>query len=157
MPRHQSSTIPLPQNLFHHTKLHPCPRPDSRSETSLTAKKSPRAFRKFPYCRRLPYYSAACARFRRARIVKSQLDTVTPTPIALAAQLIAVQDIITAAKTVRLARSEVVMLRSRLKALVDRVDAVRPVLVTDPFYLPSTFHVPTFLPQSLAPDKSSGQ
>ena len=52
--------------------------------------------------------------FRRAQIVKYQLDTVTPIPIALAAQLIAIQDIITTAKTVHLPQSEVVMLQSRL-------------------------------------------
>jgi hypothetical protein len=80
------------------------------------------------------------------------MNAVTPTPIALAAQIMAIKDIITAAKTMHLAQMD--KLRTRLGVLVAGVGAIRPVLVTNPFYLPSTFHVPTFISHSLAPDKS---
>jgi hypothetical protein len=76
-----------------------------------------------------------------------------PNPIALAAQLIATKDLLTAAKTVRLAQTDV--RHSRLEALIDKAEAIRPVLVTYPLHLlPSTFRVPMFIPHSLPPDKS---
>ena len=123
-----------------------------RHQKPHSQRKTFRAFKIFPYCRRLPIENAACARFRRARKARSQLDLVTPTPVALAAQIIAIKDIFTAAKTVHVASMD--KLQSRLGALIDRVEAVRPVLVTDSFSLPSTFRVHRFMPQSLAPDKS---
>jgi hypothetical protein len=125
-----------------------------RYQKPHSQRKSLRAFRIFPYCRRLPSQRADCARFRRARKLGSRLDTVTPTPIALAARFIAVKDIITAAKSVHWHSAQLVKLRSRLGALIDGVEAVRPVLVTNPLHLPSTFRVPPFTPHSLAPDKS---
>ena len=123
-----------------------------RHQKPHSQRKSLRAFRIFPYCRRLPCKNAACARFRRAR--KARSHVATPTPIALAAQFIAIKDIITAAKTVHLNHAQLGILHSRLGALIGRVEAVRPVLVTKPFHLPSTFRVHTFIPHSLAPDKS---
>ena len=122
-----------------------------RHQKPHSQRKTFRAFRIFPYCRRLPSKNADCARFRRARKVGSQ-SVVTPTPIALAARFTAIKDIITAAKTVHHAQAD--ELHSRLGALIDEVEAVRPVLVTNSSYLPSTFRVPTFAPHSLAPDKS---
>jgi hypothetical protein len=76
-----------------------------------------------------------------------------PTPVALAARFIAAKDIIAAAKTVHLAQMD--NLHSRLGALTDRLEAIRPVLMTSPFHLPSTLRVHTpFILHSLAPDKS---
>ena len=67
-------------------------------------------------------------------------------------RVIAIKDIITAAKTVH--HTQMDELHSLLGALIDEVEAVCPVLVTNSSYLPSTFRVPTFVPHSLAPDKS---
>ena len=130
----------LPPSHIRHQKLH-------------SQRKSLRMFKIFPYCRRLPSTNVACARFRRARKVGSQLNMVAPTPIALAAQLVALKDLLTAARTVQLAQMDLV--QSRLRALVKSLEAVQPVLVTNPLHLlPSTFRVSTPIPHSLAPDKS---
>jgi hypothetical protein len=112
-----------------------------RRQKPHSQQKSLRAFRIFPYCRRLPSKNVACTRFRWAQKAGSRLDTVIPTSI------------ITAAKTVRHDLPHMGRLHSRLGALIGGLEAVRPVLVTDPFHLPSTFRVHTFTPYSLAPDK----
>jgi hypothetical protein len=123
-----------------------------RHQKPHSRQKTFRAFRIFPYCQWLPSKNVDCAHFRRAWKLGSRLDAVTPTPIALTARFIAIKDIITAAKTVH--RAQMDKLQSKLGALTDGVEAVCPVLVTNSFSLPSTFRVPTFMPHSLAPDKS---
>jgi len=150
-----TSTIynpPIPKSLPPY-KSPSLPPGHVRHQKPHSQRKTLRAFRIFPYCRRLPSKNTACARFRRARKAGSQ-HIVTPIPIALAAQFIAIKDIIAAAKTVHV--TQMGKLQSRIRAIIDGVEAVRPVLLTnrDSFYLPSTFRVPTFVPHSLAPDKS---
>ena len=63
------------------------------------------------------------------------------------ARFTAIKDVITVAKTMHR------VLHSRLGALIGGLEAVRPVLLSNPFHLPSTFRVHTFSLYSLAPDK----
>jgi hypothetical protein len=127
----------LPPSLIHHRKPH-------------SQRKSSRRFQIFPYCRRFPTTNAACARFRRARKVGSRKDLVTP--IALACQLTAVEDMLTAAKTA--CSSRIASIHTRLRALIDEVEAVRPIFVTNPshFSFPNLYDS-VFIPHSLSPDK----
>jgi uncharacterized coiled-coil protein SlyX len=78
------------------------------------------------------------------------MDLVTP--IALACQLTAIEDMLTAAKTVRSAR--MASIHATLRALVDKVEAVRPISVTNPSYFSfPNLNDSVFLPHSLSPDK----
>ena len=112
--------------------------------------KSMRRFQIFPYCWRFPTTDAACARFHSARKIGSRMDLVTP--IALTCQLTAIEDMLTAAKTVHSPR--MALIHTRRRALVDQVEAVCPISVTNPshFSFPNLYDT-VFTPHLLSPDK----
>jgi hypothetical protein len=98
-------------------------------------RKSLRKFRIFPYCRRFPTTDAACARFRRSRKIGSRLGPITP--IVFTARLAAFKDMLTAAKILHSTRTATIL--AKFRTLVDGIDAVRPVLVTDPLPILQSF------------------
>ena len=113
-------------------------------------RKSLHKFRIFPYCRRFPTTDAACARFRRSRKIGCRLGPVTP--IVFTARLTAFKDMLTAAKTLHSTRTATIL--AKFGTLVDGIDAVRPVLVTDPVHFTSSsLFGSMFVHHSLAPDK----
>jgi len=113
-------------------------------------RKSLRKFQVFPYCRRFPTTNAACACFRRSRKIGRRLGPVTP--IVSAARLAALKDMLTAAKTVHFA--QIATTRAKLRTLVDGIDAIRPILVTNPLHFSSSNLLDSvFMHHSLAPDK----
>ena len=123
----------------------PYQRPHSR-------RKSIRKFQVFPYFRRFPTTNAACARFRRSRKIGLRLGPVTP--IVSTARLSALKDMLTAAKTVYSSHSrQVAIIRARIRALIDGIDAVRPILLTSPYFSSSSLLDSVFMHHSLAPDK----
>jgi len=113
-------------------------------------RKSIRIFQVFPYCRRFPKTNAACALFRRSRKIGRRLGPVTP--IVFAARLAALKDMLTAARTVHF--TQIATTQAKLRTLVDGIDAIRPVLVTDPLRFSSSNLLDSvFMHHSLAPDK----
>jgi hypothetical protein len=116
-------------------------------------RKSLRKFRIFPYYRRfprIPTTDAACARFRRSRKIGCHLGPVTP--IVFTARLAAFKDMLNAAKALHSTRTATIL--AKFRTLVDGIDAVRPVLVTDPLHFPSSnLFGSMFMRHSLAPDK----
>ena len=68
------------------------------------------------------------------------------------ARLTALKDMLTAAKTVR--STQIATIRAKLRILVDGIDAVRPVLVTNPLHFSSSSILDLmFMRHPLAPDK----
>lgn len=68
------------------------------------------------------------------------------------ARLTALKDMLTAAKTIRSA--QIATIRAKLRTLVDGIDAIRPILVTNPRHFSSTSILDSmFMRHPLAPDK----
>jgi len=121
-----------------------------RHQRPHSLRKSLRKFRIFPYCRRFPTTDAACARFRCSRKIGCRLGPVTP--IVFTARLAAFNDMLAAAKTLRSTQTATIL--AKFRTLVDGIDAVRPVLVTNPLHFPpSDLFGSMFMRHSLAPDK----
>lgn len=117
-----------PQNLFHHIFLHPC------TPATFDIRNFPRSEKVFALSEYSHYIVDGCHliirlphALRRARNVKSRLDS-HPDPHC------------TLSSTRSHPQSKIDLLQFGLGALIDRVEAVRPLLVTNPLYLASTFH-----------------
>jgi hypothetical protein len=122
-----SSSCPSPtthflRKAFHLIEVHLSP-PASYNIGNLTHNE--RAFEDSRFfhivdASRIPTTNAACARFRRARKVGTRMGLVNP--IMLACQLTAIEDMLTAAKTVHSAR--MASIHTRIRAFIDEVEAV---------------------------------
>ena len=152
LPRHHAYHL-QPTNYYQSSTVHtsiPSSQHHTISETLLTTEEHMRIL-DFPLLSSPPYNKCSVRTFRCSQKIGRQLGPAIP--ILLAAQLAALEDMITAAKTMHVAQMATIV-RARLRTLIDAFNTARPILVTNPCHLSfSNLHDSVFISHSLASDK----